>query len=238
MPFAIADRAGDRQDALDDEAFVGGSGGLSVTGGSETLTGANTYTGATSVGSGATLTLSGPSSLASGTINIASGGTFNDSNGGLSASANVTDNGTFTLGASEAINQLDGSGAVGLGSHTLTLNQGSFGGVIGGTGGLVKAGAGTLTLSGTNTYSGGTTVTGGTVAVSSDANLGSAAGPLALNDGTLHTTASFTTARASSRVIDFTPRAGKTSRRRRKTGATPFFVDPLHRGQHAGVTDT
>ncbi|MBL0284189.1 MAG: autotransporter-associated beta strand repeat-containing protein [Zoogloea sp.] len=177
---------------------VGGSGGLSVTGGSETLTGANTYTGATSVGSGATLTLSGPGSLASGTINIANDGTFNDSNGGLSASANVTDNGTLSLGANEAINQLDGSGAVGLGSHTLTLNQGSFGGVIGGTGGLVKAGAGTLTLSGTNTYSGGTTVNGGTVAVSSDANLGSAAGPLALNDGTLHTTASFTTARATS----------------------------------------
>ncbi len=178
--------------------IVGGSGGLSVTGGSETLTGANTYTGATSVGSGATLTLSGAGSLASNAISIASGATFNDSNGGLSASANVTDNGTLTLGASEAINQLDGSGAVGLGSHTLTLNQGSFSGVIGGTGGLVKAGAGTLTLSGTNTYSGGTTVNGGTVAVSSDANLGNAAGPLALDNGTLHSTASFTTARATS----------------------------------------
>ena len=39
----------------------------------------------------------------------------------------------------------------------------TFGGVISGTGSLVKSGAGTLTLVGSSTYSGGTTVSAGTL---------------------------------------------------------------------------
>ena len=49
---------------------------------------------------------------------------------------------------------------------SLVFNQvsdGTFGGVITGTGTLTKIGAGTLTLAGTNTYSGGTTITAGTL---------------------------------------------------------------------------
>ncbi|MCZ8390500.1 autotransporter domain-containing protein [Achromobacter xylosoxidans] len=62
---------------------------------------------------------------------------------------------------------------------------------------LTKAGAGRLVLGGANTYSGGTRVTGGTLEVERDANLGAAAGGLALEGGgMLATTASFDTARA------------------------------------------
>lgn len=62
---------------------------------------------------------------------------------------------------------------------------------------LTKAGAGTLVLAGANTYSGGTRITGGTLEVERDANLGAAAGGLALEGGgMLATTASIDTARA------------------------------------------
>ena len=56
---------------------------------------------------------------------------------------------------------------------------------------LVKDLGGTLVLTGTNTYTGGTAINGGTLQISSDANLGDAAGGLSFNGGTLHTTATF-----------------------------------------------
>ncbi|MEG6528996.1 autotransporter-associated beta strand repeat-containing protein, partial [Bordetella bronchiseptica] len=58
-------------------------------------------------------------------------------------------------------------------------------GDIGGAGALVKTGQGTLVLDGDNQYAGGTTVNAGTVQVSRDANLGAAAGAVALNDARL-----------------------------------------------------
>lgn len=60
---------------------------------------------------------------------------------------------------------------------------------------LVKSDAGTLVLKGINTYTGGTRIDGGVLSVSSDANLGEAAGALVMNGGTLATTASFDTLR-------------------------------------------
>ncbi|WP_411883674.1 autotransporter domain-containing protein [Polaromonas sp. YR568] len=57
-------------------------------------------------------------------------------------------------------------------------NTATVSGVISGTGGLTKAGAGTLVLSGANTYSGGTAVNAGTLAVN-----GSLAGGVTVNAG-------------------------------------------------------
>ncbi|WP_166212412.1 autotransporter-associated beta strand repeat-containing protein [Cognatiluteimonas telluris] len=65
-------------------------------------------------------------------------------------------------------------------------------GSIRGAGSVTKSGPGTLALSGINTFTGGTTVTGGTLSISSDANLGSTAGGLLLDGGTLQNTAAFT----------------------------------------------
>jgi fibronectin-binding autotransporter adhesin len=68
--------------------------------------------------------------------------------------------------------------------------------VLAGTAGLEKTDHGTLVLSGENTYSGGTTISGGTLQVSSDANLGDQSGDVAIDDGTLAATASFTSSRS------------------------------------------
>ncbi|UWF60512.1 autotransporter outer membrane beta-barrel domain-containing protein [Brucella sp. 2716] len=62
---------------------------------------------------------------------------------------------------------------------------------------LVKADLGTLVLGGANSYTGGTSITGGTLQISSNQNLGEAAGDLSINDGTLHTTADMEIDRAT-----------------------------------------
>ncbi len=63
---------------------------------------------------------------------------------------------------------------------------------------LVKTDSGTLVLSGANSYTGGTAINGGTVQIANNANLGSAAGGISFDGGTLNTTATFTSNRAIS----------------------------------------
>ncbi|WP_201495290.1 beta strand repeat-containing protein, partial [Rubrivivax sp. A210] len=74
----------------------------------------------------------------------------------------------LSLGANQTIGSLAGTGAVDLASFTLgtgAAGDSNFGGVLGGTGNLVKQGAlTTFTLAGSNTYTGLTTVQGGTLA--------------------------------------------------------------------------
>ena len=60
----------------------------------------------------------------------------------------------------------------------------SHGGAIGGTGGLTKAGPGTLALGGTNPYGGGTTINAGLLELRPARSLGP--GALAINGGSFN----------------------------------------------------
>lgn len=95
----------------------------------------------------------------------------------------------LTLSGPEAVVRV-GDGTAGGASYVATI-----GAEIAGSAKLVKSDAGTLVLTGTNSYTGGTRVDGGTLRIASDANLGDASGGLGFNGGTLHTTASFASAR-------------------------------------------
>ncbi|WP_331317200.1 autotransporter outer membrane beta-barrel domain-containing protein [Methylobacterium mesophilicum] len=141
-----------------------GTGGLTLTAGSQTLTGASTYTGVTMV-SGGTLALAGSGSIsASSGVELATGGTFDI--------ASLTGPGTTIAGlANTAAGQ---AGTVALGTKTLTLADaaGSFGGRITGTGGLSLTG-GRQILTGHSTYTGATTVADATLEI--DGVLGASA---------------------------------------------------------------
>jgi autotransporter-associated beta strand protein len=114
--------------------------------------------------------LTGRVTVTASTINL---GANLDTTGGTSPGV-VTLNGTVTLTAGVSIKYggtsgLSVSGGVNLGANSLTLtdvaagNTGGITGAISGSGGLTKAGPGTLTLGGASTYSGPTTVAAGTL---------------------------------------------------------------------------
>ena len=156
-----------------------------LTGGSElvksdlgtlVLSGSNGYTGGTAI-NGGSLQISADTNLG------ASSGALSLDSGILRNTAAIVSNRTVTLSAGGGtFDTLD----------TLALN-----GSIGGGGALTKTDAGTLVLGGTNTYQGGTNINGGVIEVAADTNLGDAAGALAFDSGTLHTTASFASSRST-----------------------------------------
>ena len=98
---------------------------------------------------------------------------------------NIDSLGRLTVRGAESINRLEGTGDVTLDGADLTVGGGNssftFGGRIDGTGGLVKAGNGTLTLDQTHNYSGPTILRGGTLLV--NGNISSS--PFYLASGTV-----------------------------------------------------
>lgn len=133
---------------------MSGSGAFVKTGGGTmTLGGANTYTGDTTI--------------AAGTLRFQSGGSLS-----TATAVTVSTAARFDLNdTSQTIGSLAGGGAILLGGGTLTSGGSNasttFSGVVSGTGGLTKAGTGTLTLSGVSTFTGATNVAGGTLRIGS-----------------------------------------------------------------------
>ena len=95
-------------------------------------------------------TYTGSTTINAGTLQLGNGG----ATGSLAAGSAITDNGNLSFNRSNAVTQgTDFSAAA-----------------VSGTGALVQAGAGMLTLNAANTYSGGTTITTGTLALSGGSN--------------------------------------------------------------------
>ena len=150
---------------------IGSLTSASVTGGTNTITGAATVTtvngGTTTVGGVATVTTLTTGTLtfngASGSIGTLTDGTFNLN--GAAATVGTLTAGTITLAASTA----------------LTVNDGTFAGSLAGSGSLIKATSGILTLNGANTFTGGTTINAGQITIVDVGSLGS--GPVSVAVG-------------------------------------------------------
>ncbi|HEX4028170.1 MAG TPA: autotransporter-associated beta strand repeat-containing protein [Rhizomicrobium sp.] len=168
---------------------ISGTGGLTVSGGTQILSGANTYTGGTSIASGATLQMgdgttngtilgniadagtlafdySGSSTIFSGTITGAGG--VNQMGGTAVLTATNTYSGGTTITAGTL--QIGNGGTTGsitgdvTDNGTLAFDRSdnlSYGGAISGRGGVTQLGTGTLILSGADSYTGVTTIGSG-----------------------------------------------------------------------------
>jgi autotransporter-associated beta strand protein len=111
-------------------------------------------------------TYTGGTTISAGTLQIGAGSTT----GSLSTSGAITNNGTLVFNRSDNISQgTDFSSAA-----------------ISGSGSLVQAGTGTLTLNASNTYTGGTTINAGTLQIGAGSTTGSLnANSAIINNGTL-----------------------------------------------------
>jgi fibronectin-binding autotransporter adhesin len=164
---------------------------LTHAGGAGSGTGA---TGAIYVQNMATLELT--NNIAVGAKNLTITGTGVSGNGALRNVSGTTNTygGAITVGTGGALINSEGGGLLNLTNSIVTavgkdLTVGGAGhvaisSVISAAGGLIKAGAGTLTLTATNSYTGGTTINGGTLALGVNNSLSSATA-VTINNTTL-----------------------------------------------------
>ncbi|MDR5781954.1 autotransporter-associated beta strand repeat-containing protein [Caballeronia sp. LZ065] len=144
---------------------INGAGGVTKNGsGTLTLTGGNTFNGGTTVNAGTVAVGAGGSLASTGAVNLANAGTALDVSGADTPQ---------TIGALSGV----GGTSIALGDNTLAFgdaNNTTFGGTIGGTGGIVKQGSGTQTLTAAQTFTGNTTINAGTLALGAGGSLDSA----------------------------------------------------------------
>jgi len=143
---------------------VEGAGSLTHGGtGTTLLSGANTFSGGLAVNSG-TVRFGGNTAAGTGPLTL-NGGAIEASSAARTLGNAVTVGGNFSVGGTQALTL---SGAMALGSSQRTVTTGNtalttFSGIVSGTGGITKAGAGALALGGGSAYTGPTNVNAGTL---------------------------------------------------------------------------
>jgi fibronectin-binding autotransporter adhesin len=153
----------------------GSYGGLPVYAGFENYvkTGSSTWTLTGSTSAVTSWTIS------AGTLNVGADTALGAASGSLTFTGGTLQLGaSFNLSSRRGITLGTGGGTIDTNGFSTTIAQ-----AVTGSGGLTKAGAGTLTLSASNSYTGGTMVSGGTLQLSGAGTLGS--GLLTLSGGTL-----------------------------------------------------
>jgi autotransporter-associated beta strand protein len=169
---------------------VQGSSGLTVSGAVSNGTIVKTGTGTLTLNNAAN-TYAGGTFLNQGTVSATSDATLGNPAGGLHFDGGTLGaNGTSFTSTARTITWGPNGGGFNVtgAAGVFTLSQS-----LSGPGPLTKLGSGKLVLAAPQSYMGGTTLAGGVISVSSDANLGDAAGPLRFNGGTLRVTGAFGT---------------------------------------------
>lgn len=177
------------------ELFSGnftGSGGITFGGGGAiTMSAVNSYAGPSTL-TGGTLNLNAKA-LGTNTFTISAVSTL-DNTGVASVTLNDCPqvwNANFNFAGTTNLN-LGGGPVTMSATRTLTISNSTLtvAGTIAGNGGLVKLGAGTLTLTGgtNSTYTGGTTNSAGTLGIGGTATFGDGTGTLLLNGGNILST--------------------------------------------------
>jgi len=184
---AVLTNAGTIAGALSNAGTLTNSGTIAgLTGNSGTLTSTGTLGGGLVNAGGARASISG---VLTGGVDNAGTLTLTGATTGIGAVTQAA-TGVFNLGGnSTAIGSLAGAGQLQLGSATLTAGSNNastlFSGVIAGSGGLAKAGSGTLVLTGANSYTGTTTITGGALQLGDGGTSGSITAAAIINNGAL-----------------------------------------------------